>query len=187
MSSEQFVRAPIDGHGTDPQLSGNIPAAHRHRIRINKDLHAICDEGEVLLDCLESAGVAAQSGCRYGACGSCVARLLAGSVSYPAGVTPPRDPASVLLCVARPLTDLTLEVELWAEPPPPHPPIGGIVVKIIRLFNLRPNVDPQDDLRRARERDIPNVRSLEDFQKGASMFSEFTDDPVFMMAESIEA
>lgn len=103
-------------------------------------------------------------------------------------------------------------------------------MKIICLFNLRPNVDPQDYLRWARERDIPNVRSLdavhsfsvsritrrlrseqaapyqyveiieitslEDFQKGAraevfqnvaSMFSEFTDDPVFMLAESIEA
>jgi ferredoxin len=66
-----------------------------------------------LLDTLEAGGVSLPYGCRYGGCISCAARLLAGEVDQSDGVAlNGRQLADgyVLLCVARPLTDCTLEV-----------------------------------------------------------------------------
>jgi len=66
-----------------------------------------------LLDTLEAKGVSLPYGCRYGGCISCAARLLAGKVDQSDGVAlNGRQLADgyVLLCVARPLSDCTLEV-----------------------------------------------------------------------------
>jgi ferredoxin len=66
-----------------------------------------------LLDALEAHGLSLPYGCRYGGCISCAAKLLSGSIDQRAGVAlNGRQLADgyVLLCVARPLTDCTLEV-----------------------------------------------------------------------------
>lgn len=62
-----------------------------------------------LLDFAERHGVAVESGCRSGGCGSCETRLIEGSVRYEQ--TPDHDVAAghCLLCVARPTTSLVLE------------------------------------------------------------------------------
>ncbi|AXU20225.1 hypothetical protein C7W88_16085 [Novosphingobium sp. THN1] len=52
------------------------------------------------------------NGCRYGACGACAARLVAGKVEYLPGVTAPTDPGTVLLCTARPASDIELETDI---------------------------------------------------------------------------
>lgn len=66
-----------------------------------------------LLETLEGHGVSLPYGCRYGGCISCAAKLLAGEVDQSEGVAlngrQLRD-GYVLLCVARPLGDVTLEV-----------------------------------------------------------------------------
>jgi hypothetical protein len=62
-----------------------------------------------LLDFAERHGIAVESGCRSGGCGSCETRVLAGSVSY---ASPPgHEPAAghCLLCVGRPASPLVLE------------------------------------------------------------------------------
>jgi ferredoxin len=66
-----------------------------------------------LLDALELEGVSLPYGCRYGGCISCAAKLLSGTVDQRAGVAlNARQLAAgyALLCVARPLSDCTLEV-----------------------------------------------------------------------------
>jgi ferredoxin len=71
------------------------------------------DRREPLLDALEARGLSLPYGCRYGGCISCAAKLLAGEVDQRAGVALNRRQLAdgyVLLCVARPLTDCTLEV-----------------------------------------------------------------------------
>ena len=71
------------------------------------------DRRRPILDALEAEGVSLPYGCRYGGCISCAARLVEGKVSQRAAVAlKPRQIAAgyVLLCVARPLTDCTLEV-----------------------------------------------------------------------------
>jgi ferredoxin len=66
-----------------------------------------------LLDSLEAHGVSLPYGCRYGGCISCAAKLLSGSVDQSRGVAlNGRQLADgyVLLCVAHPQSDCTLEV-----------------------------------------------------------------------------
>jgi ferredoxin len=71
------------------------------------------DGCEPLLDTLEAQGVSLPYGCRYGGCISCAAKLLRGEVDQSEGVAlNGRQVADgyVLLCVARPTSDCTLEV-----------------------------------------------------------------------------
>lgn len=74
---------------------------------------------QLLLDAVLAAGVDAPYSCRVGCCGSCMARLLAGAIEYPSGRvvsatdTPPPD--SVMLCIARPRSDVTLELGFAAR------------------------------------------------------------------------
>ncbi len=66
-----------------------------------------------LLETLEDHGVSLPYGCRYGGCISCAAKLLDGAVDQSAGVAlngRQLDAGYVLLCVARPLSDCTLDV-----------------------------------------------------------------------------
>lgn len=62
-----------------------------------------------LLDFAERHGIAVESGCRSGGCGSCETRLIDGSVHYEH--TPDHDVSAghCLLCVGRPATSLVLE------------------------------------------------------------------------------
>lgn len=80
----------------------------------NRDEQHYAVKGDLaLLGSLEAAGVSLPYGCRYGGCISCAAKLLSGEVDQSAGVAlNARQIAAgyVLLCVARPLSDCTLEV-----------------------------------------------------------------------------
>jgi len=71
------------------------------------------DRCRPLLDALEARGVSLPYGCRYGGCISCAAKLLSGEVDQRAGVAlngRQLGDGYVLLCVARPLGDCTLDV-----------------------------------------------------------------------------
>jgi ferredoxin len=80
----------------------------------NRDGRAFAvDRRRPLLDSLEAHGLSLPYGCRYGGCISCAAKLLAGTVDQRAGVAlNGRQLADgyVLLCVARPTSDCTLDV-----------------------------------------------------------------------------
>ena len=69
--------------------------------------------GMPLLDTLEQQGVSLPYGCRYGGCISCAAKLLDGEIDQRAAVAlngRQLNDGYVLLCVARPKSDCTLEV-----------------------------------------------------------------------------
>ncbi len=73
----------------------------------------VVDGSEPLLVTLEEHGVSLPYGCRYGGCISCAAKLLDGTVDQSEGVAlNGRQIADgyVLLCVARPQSDCTLDV-----------------------------------------------------------------------------
>ena len=66
-----------------------------------------------LLKSLESQGVSLPYGCRYGGCITCAAKLLEGEVAQNGAMALNNRQLRfgyVLLCVARPLTDCTLDV-----------------------------------------------------------------------------
>ena len=71
------------------------------------------DARRPLLETLEAQGVSLPYGCRYGGCISCAAKLLKGEVDQRRGVAlNGRQLADgyVLMCIARPLGDCTLDV-----------------------------------------------------------------------------
>ena len=70
--------------------------------------------GENVLAVALAAGIPLPHSCRAGRCASCKAKLLTGSIEYPAGLPPGITPAEaergeVLLCQARPRSDLSIE------------------------------------------------------------------------------
>ncbi|NLR70846.1 2Fe-2S iron-sulfur cluster binding domain-containing protein [Novosphingobium sp. ERN07] len=81
-------------------------------VKVNATLEGAWGDASNLLEWIEAAGYAAPNGCRYRACGACAARLVAGKVEYLPGVTAPTDPGTVLLCTARPASDIELETDI---------------------------------------------------------------------------
>jgi CDP-4-dehydro-6-deoxyglucose reductase, E3 len=114
-----------------------------------------------ILDAALDAGLNLPHSCKSGHCSSCRARLLSGSIRYPHG-TPlglTADEARsghVLLCQARPLSDLTVDVRLVAAVADVE--IKTLPCRIARLEQLAPDV-MQVFLR------LPSVESLA-FQPG---------------------
>ncbi|MFM0502891.1 pyridoxamine 5'-phosphate oxidase family protein [Paraburkholderia caffeinilytica] len=58
-----------------------------------------------LLELAEACGIAAQSSCRSGMCGTCSTRVLNGRVAYEAPPDAPIDEGHALICMARPVAD----------------------------------------------------------------------------------
>jgi len=70
--------------------------------------------GENVLTVALAAGIPLPYSCRAGRCASCKARLISGTIDYPAGLPPgitaaEADRGEVLLCQARPRSDLSIE------------------------------------------------------------------------------
>jgi len=73
----------------------------------------VVDRRKTLLKSLEEHGVSLPYGCKYGGCISCAAKLLEGEIDQAAAVAlngRQLNDGYVLLCVARPLSDCTMEV-----------------------------------------------------------------------------
>lgn len=71
------------------------------------------DYRKPLLDSLRDQGVDLPYGCKYGGCITCAAKLMAGEVNQKAQVALNNrqiNDGYVILCVARPLGDITLEI-----------------------------------------------------------------------------
>jgi CDP-4-dehydro-6-deoxyglucose reductase len=99
--------------------------------------------GQPVLEAALAAGLNLPHSCKSGHCSSCRARLRSGAVRYPgvrpAGITAEEEAAgNVLLCQARPLTDLVVEARLIAT-------VGDVEIKtlpcrIARMTPLAPDV-----------------------------------------------
>ena len=100
---------------TEREVKPHGGEARRFTITLaNQDGRAFEVSGDApLLDTLEEHGVSLPYGCRYGGCITCAAKLLAGEVDQSAGVALNGRQMSdgyVLLCVALPQSDCTLDV-----------------------------------------------------------------------------
>jgi hypothetical protein len=62
-----------------------------------------------LLEFAESQGIAVDSGCRAGGCGTCQTTIKSGEVSYRQSPDFDPEPGSCLMCVCTPKTNVTLE------------------------------------------------------------------------------
>lgn len=63
-----------------------------------------------LLEFAEASGVAVNSGCRAGGCGTCQTTIRSGEVTYRQAPDYDPEPGSCLLCVCAPKTSVTLEI-----------------------------------------------------------------------------
>ncbi len=75
----------------------------------HKKLQYRSNEGS-LLDQLQRGGADVTGGCRAGSCGSCITRLLSGSVKYSSGKEPDIETGWILPCVAQPTCDIALQL-----------------------------------------------------------------------------
>jgi CDP-4-dehydro-6-deoxyglucose reductase len=77
-----------------------------------------CEEDEAVLAAALRQGVTLNYGCRDGACGSCMGKIVSGKVAYPDGTLPPaisqQEAAHghALFCQARPRADLVIEAKV---------------------------------------------------------------------------
>lgn len=74
-----------------------------------------CRAGQSILSGAHAANILISYSCRSGQCGSCLGRLIAGEVSYPAGQpdalsTEQREQGYALFCSAYALSDMTIEL-----------------------------------------------------------------------------
>jgi len=71
------------------------------------------DQRKPLLDTLRAQGVDLPYGCKYGGCITCAAKLIKGTVNQKAQVALNNrqlNDGYIILCVARPITNCTLEI-----------------------------------------------------------------------------
>jgi CDP-4-dehydro-6-deoxyglucose reductase, E3 len=99
--------------------------------------------GQSVLEAALAAGLNLPHSCKSGHCSSCRARLRSGEVRYPdvrpAGITAAEEAAgNILLCQARPLTDLVLEARLIATVADVE--IKTLPCRIARMTPLAPDV-----------------------------------------------
>lgn len=110
-----------------------LPSGHRFT----------AEEDESILDAALRSGLAFPYGCRGGACGACIGKIVSGEIDYgddePMGLS--QEEAAVgmaLFCVARPTTDLTIEIhEVGAVE---EIPVRNLPAKVARLERLNNDV-----------------------------------------------
>lgn len=119
-------------------------SATEHSVRIEPHGRTIkVAGGEPVLQAALAAGLNLPHSCKSGHCSSCRARLLAGEIHYPSGRPPgitAEEAASgqVLLCQARPRSDLVVEARLIANVA--EVDIKTLPCRIARLTPLAPDV-----------------------------------------------
>jgi len=117
---------------------------HEHSVRIEPHGRTLkVTSGEPVLQAALAAGLNLPHSCKSGHCSSCRARLVAGEIHYPNGRPPgitAEEAASgqVLLCQARPRSDLVVEARLIANVADVE--IKTLPCRIARLTPLAPDV-----------------------------------------------
>jgi len=95
----------VAANGKNGRFTVTIRNRGNHRIEVYDD--------ETILDAAEEQDEVLPYGCRYGGCVTCAAKLITGEVDQSEGVALKPDQIAdgyVLLCVARPKSDCTIDV-----------------------------------------------------------------------------
>jgi len=121
-----------------------MSASNHHLVRIEPHGRTIpVAPGQSVLDAALAAGLNLPHSCKSGHCGSCRARLCEGEIEYPLGAPAGLSAEEmrsgfVLLCQARPQTDLRVEARLIANVADVE--IKTLPCRIARITPLAPDV-----------------------------------------------
>ncbi len=114
------------------------------KVQVQPSGHEFTTEGnESILDAALRHGLAFPYGCRGGACGACKGKLISGEISYddnePMAITEDEmADRQVLFCVARPTSDVVMEIkEVGAVE---EIPVKRINAKVVRMGRLNDEV-----------------------------------------------
>jgi hypothetical protein len=107
---EAFGPASVKLAAPSPAGAGNAPVTPLDVKFSRSDRTLVWDGQDAnLLDFADRHGLAVDSGCRSGSCGTCETRLTSGTVHYDAKPDHDIAPGHCLLCVGRPTSALVLE------------------------------------------------------------------------------
>lgn len=92
--------------------NGNGATAKTKIFLANSWKETSCGEGEYILDAVEKVGVEIESSCRAGTCGTCVAKVLKGEVTYEEeyDAVSGLETGEILTCCAKPASSVVLDV-----------------------------------------------------------------------------
>ncbi|RUR01692.1 MOSC domain-containing protein [Labedella endophytica] len=108
------VRAEVFYSPTAAELAEprDPSSAGPHRIRVGTAEARWRPASGSILDAVEGVGQDWPSGCRVGACGTCVRRLVSGSIEYLVDPIVPPPAGSVLVCCSAPTSDVEFAAEV---------------------------------------------------------------------------
>jgi len=110
------IHFEVFGPSTVTRGNKNPPTSEKLQIHFYPDSDPVTWDGRsTLLDMALSKGLKPKYGCRSGVCGTCVCKLLKGKISYLQSPTASAPKDTVLLCCARPESDVFLS--LFEESP----------------------------------------------------------------------
>jgi len=128
-----------------PDPPGAPAGTRDHSVRIEPQGRTLrVSEDQPVLDAALASGLNLPHSCKSGHCGSCRARLKSGEIRYPGGRRPlgltaaEAQAGHVLLCQARPASDLTVEARVIAQVSEVE--IKTLPCRVARLVALAPDV-----------------------------------------------
>lgn len=105
---EAFGPATVKRAAPAAPVESGAPALEVNFSRSGKVLRWKPDLGS-LLDLAEASGIAIESGCRAGNCGTCLVAIKSGNVEYLTGHGAASEEGSCLTCICRPKSNLVLD------------------------------------------------------------------------------
>jgi uncharacterized protein len=114
----EIERIHFEFFGPSIAIGGNenVPTIEKPQIQFYPDSDPITWDGRsTLLEMALSNGLRPKYGCRSGVCGTCVCKLLRGKISYLQAPTASAPKGTVLLCSARPESDVTVDLSAFED------------------------------------------------------------------------
>lgn len=111
----------------------------KYKVRIEPaEVEVICDENQTILDACLRNGVWVPHACTHGTCATCKSRLIDGEVDFGlasnfALMDFEREEGYVLLCTAKPKSDLVIEVDVEVEDDIEFSPVKDFTGEVVAI------------------------------------------------------
>ena len=103
--------APVEAPEAKAEVTSSTEGKTTRMFFANSWKEAVCSEGESILDAAEKVGVEIDNSCRAGTCGTCVANILKGEVTYEEeyDAVSSLESGQVLTCCAKPVSSVVID------------------------------------------------------------------------------